>query len=144
MVSFPWEKSIKINFVRGVSLIETLLVVVLVGAAVFLMANLPNAMGLVNKSRHLSLAREIAVKEIEDKRNISYINLVPDTTEIIDSRISLLPSGNGQVVVTDCDSIICTNEEHVKQVAVTVQWKEGSKNQQVSLKTFIGEGGINQ
>ncbi|HBQ51236.1 hypothetical protein A3B42_02880 [Candidatus Daviesbacteria bacterium RIFCSPLOWO2_01_FULL_38_10] len=144
MVSFPWEKSIKINSSRGVTLIELLLVVAVIGVAVFLMANLPNAMGLVNKSRHLSLAKEIAAKEIEDKRNISYINLVPDTTEIIDSRISLLPSGNGQVVVADCDPLICTNLENIKQVAVTVQWKEGSKDQQVSLKTFIGEGGINQ
>lgn len=144
MVFFQWEKSIKINSVRGISLIEVLLVVAVVGTAVFLMANLPNAMGLVNKSRHLSLAREIAAKEIEDRRNVSYINLVPDTTEIIDSRISLLPSGNGQVIVTDCDPLICTNDEHIKQVAVTVQWKEGSKDQQVSLKTFIGEGGINQ
>lgn len=144
MVFFQWEKSIKINSVRGISLIEVLLVVAVVGTAVFLMANLPNAMGLVNKSRHLSLAREIAVKEIEDRRNISYINLVPDTTAIIDSRISLLPSGNGQVIVTDCDLLICTNDEHIKQVTVIVKWKEGSKDQQASLKTFIGEGGINQ
>lgn len=144
MVFFQWEKSIKINSVRGISLIEVLLAVAVVGTAVFLMANLPNAMGLVNKSRHLSLAREIAAKEIEDRRNISYINLVLDTTEIIDSRISLLPSGNGQVIVTDCDPLICTSLEHVKQVTVTLQWKEGNKNQQISLKTFIGEGGINQ
>lgn len=144
MVFFQWEKSIKINSVRGISLIEVLLVVAVVGTAVFLMANLPNAMRLVNKSRHLSLAREIAAKEIEDRRNISYINLVLDTTEIIDSRISLLPSGNGQVIVTDCDPLICTSLEHVKQVTVTLQWKEGNKNQQISLKTFIGEGGINQ
>lgn len=129
---------------KGISLIETMLVVAVVGAAVFLLANLPNAIGLIGKSRHLSLAREIAAKAIEDKRNISYINLVPDTTEIIDSRIGLLPSGNGQVVVADCDPLICTSSEHIKQVAVTVQWKEGSKDQQVTLQTFIGEGGINQ
>ena len=48
------------------------------------------------------------------------------------------------MVVADCDPLICTNLENIKQVAVTVQWKEGSKDQQVSLKTFIGEGGINQ
>lgn len=141
MLFFPWEKSIRS---RGVSLIETLLVIVAVSAIVFLMANLPNAMGLVNKSRHLSLAREIAAKQVEDKRATSYINLVNDETAITDSRISLLPSGNGQVIVTDCDPLICTNDEHIKQVAVIVKWKEGSKDQQVSLKTFIGEGGINQ
>lgn len=144
MVFFQWEKSIKINSSRGVTLIELLLVVAVIGAVVFLMANLPNAMGLVNKSRHLSLAREIAAKQVEDKRTISYINLVNDEVAIADSRISLLPSGNGQVITTDCDPLICTNLERIKQVAVTVKWKEGSKDQQVSLQTFIGEGGINQ
>lgn len=129
---------------RGVSLIESILVVAVVGFTIILLANLPNAIGLVNKSRHLSLAREIAAKEIEDRRNISYINLVNDETAITDSRISLLPSGNGQVIVTDCDPLICANLEDIKQVTVTLQWKEGSKDQSVSLKTFIGEGGINQ
>lgn len=129
---------------RGVSLVESILVVAVVGFTIILLANLPNAIGLVNKSRHLSLAREIAAKEIEDRRNISYINLVNDETAITDSRISLLPSGNGQVIVTDCDPLICANLEDIKQVTVTLQWKEGSKDQSVSLKTFIGEGGINQ
>lgn len=129
---------------RGVSLIESILVVAVVGFTIILLANLPNALGLINKASHLSLSREIASKEIETKRNINYINLVPDTTAIIDSRISLLPSGSGQVIVTDCDSLICTGLENIKEITVTVNWKEGSKNQQVLLKTFVGEGGINQ
>lgn len=144
MAFFQWEKSIKINFVSGVTLIETLLVVAVVGTAVFLLANLPNAMGLVNKSRHLSLAREIAAKEIEDKRNISYINLVNDTSSIVDQRISLLPAGIGQTVVEDCDPTICTNGEHIKQVTVTVNWQDNNKAQTLTFKTMVGEGGINQ
>ncbi len=129
---------------KGISLIELILVVAVVGAAVFLMANLPNAIGLIGKSRHLSLAREIAAKEIEDKRNISYINLVNDVSSISDQRISLLPAGAGQSKVEDCDPSICTGSENIKQVTVTINWKEGSRDQQISLKTFIGEGGINQ
>lgn len=129
---------------KGISLIELILVVAVVGAAVFLMANLPNAIGLIGKSRHLSLAREIAAKAIEDKRNISYINLVNDVSSISDQRISLLPAGTGQSKVEDCDPSICTGSENIKQVTVTINWKEESRDQQISLKTFIGEGGINQ
>ncbi|MBI4036046.1 prepilin-type N-terminal cleavage/methylation domain-containing protein [Candidatus Daviesbacteria bacterium] len=129
---------------RGFSLIESLLVIVIVGSIVFLMASIPNAMMLIGKSRHLSLAREIAAKQIEDKRTISYINLVNDNSPIADNRLSLLPSGAGNVVVENCSEQICTNGEHIKQVSVTITWKDNSKLQNVTLKTMIGEGGINQ
>lgn len=128
----------------GVSLVESLLVIVIVGSLVFLLANLPSAMGLISKSRHLSLVREIAVAQIEAKRTINYSNLVNDNSPISDSRLSLLPDGAGMVKVEDCDVQICTNAEHIKQVTVDISWKEGGKTQNVSLKTMIGEGGINQ
>lgn len=128
----------------GVSLVESLLVIVIVGSLVFLLANLPSAMGLISKSRHLSLVREIAVAQIEAKRTINYSNLVNDNSPISDSRLSLLPDGAGMVKVEDCDVQICTNGEHIKQVTVDISWKEGGKTQNVSLKTMIGEGGINQ
>lgn len=132
---------------NGLSLVESLLVIVVVAAIVGLMANLPNAMGLINKSKHLSLAREIASKQIEDKRTISYSNLVNDTTNITASqepRINSLPNGSGQVLVEDCPVSVCTNGEHIKQVTVTINWKDNNKAQTASIKTFIGEGGINQ
>ena len=129
---------------RGISLIESLLVIVVVGVIVALMANLPNALNLVTKSKHLSQAREIAAKQIEDKRNINYVNLVNDESAVVDSRMNLLPSSSGTVLVEDCNPQICTNSEHVKQITVTVNWKDNNKTQTVTLKTFMGEGGINQ
>lgn len=129
---------------RGVSLIESLLVIVVIGSIVFLIASLPNSLMLVGKSRHISLAREIAVKQIEDKRNINYSNLVNDNSAILDSRLSLLPGGNGTVAIEDCDPSVCSNSEHIKQVTVTVNWKDNDKTQTITLKTMIGEGGINQ
>lgn len=123
---------------------ESLLVIAMVGVMVFLMANIPNAMNLVNKSRHLSLAREIASKQIEDKRNISFANLVNDSAAVSDPRINLLPDGSGTVTVEDCSSQICTRSENVKQVSVTVSWKDNNKNVTITLKTLIGEGGLNQ
>ena len=132
---------------RGVSLIESLLVVVTVAAIVFLMANLPNAIGLISKSNHLSLAREIALKQLEDKRATSYLNLVNDTINITassDSRMSALPNSSGTVKVEDCPASICTNGEQLKQVTVTINWTDNNKAQTVSTKTLIGEGGLNQ
>lgn len=128
----------------GVSLLESLLVVVVVGMTVVLMANIPNALGLITKSRNLSLAREIVAKQLEDKRAISFANLVTDTTPISDTRISLLPEGAGTVTVADCDPLICTNGEHLKKISIILSWKDNNKTQTINLDTFIGEGGLNQ
>ncbi len=129
---------------KGVSLVETILVVVVIGFIVMLMANLPNALGLVTKSSHLSLAKEIAAKQIEDKRSINYINLANGTTAILDSRLSMLPAGAGTVIIQDCSLSICTNSEAIKDIKVTVSWKDNQKNQTINLETFIGQGGLNQ
>lgn len=129
---------------RGVSLVEIILVVVAIGFIVILMANLPNALGLVTKARHISLAKELASKQIEDKRATSYTNLVNGTTPITDTRISLLPQGSGIVEVVDCNVQICTNSEEVKHIKVTVAWQDNQKEQTIMLETFIGTGGLNQ
>lgn len=129
---------------KGVSLVELLMAVAMLGILVVLLANLPNAIGLISKSKNISLAREIAVKEIEDKRSLSYINLANDNSPITDSRISLLPQGSGTVIVEDCNPDICTNDEPIKEVKVTIFWKENNKDQSISLNTFIADGGLNQ
>lgn len=129
---------------KGSTLVELLLVIVVIGSLVYLLTSLPNAMYLLNKSKYLSLAKEIASKQIQDKRNISYANLINDTSAISDTRIALLPGGKGGLVIEDCDPLICTHNEQIKKITVNVTWKDNNKNQSVSLSTFIGEGGIGQ
>lgn len=129
---------------NGISLVELILVVVIIASTVLLIASLPDAFMLINKSKHLSLAREIAVKQIEDKRAISYANLVNDTSQLVDPRLYLLPNASGIVKVEDCGASICTNEENVKKVTAVVSWKDNNKIQTAVLSTLIGEGGLNK
>ncbi|MBI2019147.1 prepilin-type N-terminal cleavage/methylation domain-containing protein [Candidatus Daviesbacteria bacterium] len=129
---------------RGFSLVESMIVIAIIGSIVFLIASIPNSLMLITKSRNISLAREIAVKQIEDKRQISYENLVNDNSPITDTRLSLLPQGSGNLIIEDCDSAVCTNGEPVKRVKTTVSWVVEGKTQKVTLETMIGEGGINQ
>lgn len=128
---------------KGFSLIESLLVIVMIGIIIILMANLPNAMSLINKSKHLSLAREIAIKSLEDKRAIKYRDLTNGNNSINDSRLNLLPQGQGWVLVEDCDPSICTNNELTKQVTISINWKENIL-QTISLKTLISKVGLNK
>lgn len=129
---------------KGISLVESLLVIVIITAVVTLLTNLPNAISLISKSNNLSLAREIASKQLEDERGISYANLANGSSAVSDPRIASLPQGSGIVLIEDCEASICTYSEHIKKVTVTILWKENGKDQEISLKTFIGEGGLNQ
>ena len=110
----------------------------------FLLSNLPSSLTLISKSNHLSLAKDIAIKQIEDKRSILYTNLANGTTSISDSRLNSIPHATGNIVISDCSVAICTSSEQIKKITVTINWKDNNKDQRVTLSTFIGEGGINQ
>lgn len=130
---------------RGASLVESLLVIVIISSIVFLLSNLLNALGLINKSKHLSLAREIAVKQLEDKRTIKYKDLTDGNSFINDSRLSLLPQGTGTITIEDCDPNVCTSgEQNIKQVSVLINWKDNSKTHNLTLKTLISKVGLSK
>lgn len=128
---------------KGVTLVELLLIIVAVGFLVVLLASIPNSLNLVAKSRHVSLAREVLISQIEDQRTLQYANLGSGTTNISDTRLTSLPAGSGTILIEDCDPInICKNNEVAKQVTVTVLWKDGGKDQKLELKTIIAQGGL--
>ena len=136
------------NGSRGFSLIELLLVVLAVGFLVALLDNVPRSVGLITKSRHQSLAREIVLKQIEDKRVITYVNLTntsPTGDNFTDSRLGLLPGGSGKITIKDCDPAVCSNSEEAKEILVEVTWTERGKNPQtVRIRSLIARGGLNQ
>lgn len=131
----------------GFSLVELLLVVVAVGILVALMGSIPNSVGLITRSKHQSLAREIALKQIEDKRAITYANLTntsPTGDPFSDSRLNLLPSGAGKITIKDCDPVLCTNSEELKEINIEVTWTEAGKLQIIKIQSMIAKGGLNQ
>lgn len=134
-------KEVKIGK-KGMSLIELLLVVLIVGFLVLLIGNLPSSLGLIGISKHKAIALEIISRQIESSRSSGYEILTIGTTNIIDSRLSNLPSGSGQKIVEGCLPPICQNSEPIKKVTVRVTWVDSSKNQSVEAVTFIGEGGL--
>lgn len=128
---------------KGISLVESLLAVTVISGVVFLIANIPNSISLINKSKHLGIAKEIASKKIEDVRTMDYSSLVnANNVDIADSRIAFLPSGSATMTLTDCNAQICINSEEAKIVYVVIRWKEGEKQQQFRMDTIISEGGF--
>ena len=147
MLFFQQEKSpsrfFKNKRSSGVSIVEVLLVVSLVGFLVLLISNTPSSINLIGKARKTDLAREIALKQIEAKRELLYVNLTDGTSPISDPRLNQLPAGSGQIIIGDCDLITCP-DGNAKKVTSEVFWKEAGKTQSVKFTTIIAKGGLNQ
>jgi competence protein ComGC len=86
------------NSERGISLVEIVMVIFIIGMVILLFGSLPNSISLIGTSTRESSAKEIALKKIESLRNLTYDNLAIGTSYITDSRLSSLPQGTGQVL----------------------------------------------
>lgn len=132
---------------QGTSLVELILVIALFFFIVVLVAAIPNSISLITQARHQSLAAEIAIKGSEDLRSLQFNN-IPTTggEDVIDPRLKLLPDGSAKRFISLCDISICqsTEQNQIKEVVVKVKWSELGSAKEVSITTFIGEGGINQ
>lgn len=128
--------------VKGFGLIEVLVVIVIIGFLSLLLSSIPNSLTLIGKSKYLNIAREIADKQVEEKRVIPYANLANGTTNVIDDRLSGLPGSSGTITIDDCTPQVCTNNELMKQLTVTINWNELGKAQTLKISTLISEDGL--
>ncbi len=128
---------------RGVSLVEVILVVALVGFIGLMIVNLPNSMKAINKSQHQGVAKEIVSKQMEVVRQAG-ASQPNGQSSFYDSSLYQLPSSQGTVEISDCPAAICTQGETLKVAKVTVLWQEEGQSQNVSSTTLITSGGLGQ
>lgn len=128
------------SFQKGISLVEIILAILVIGFIVLLITSLPNSLRLVGGSKNETIAKDIVSKKIEGLRSLGYGNFA--SGPIIDPRTNELPSGSGDVLVEDCPITICTNNEEIKKVAVKVSWSDQGNTKKVEVITFIGKGGL--
>ncbi len=132
----------KLRSQKGVSLIEILLVVVIIGFIALLTTSLPSSIGLIGVSDKTSLANDIAAKQIEYLRHQTFINLANGSNSFTDLRLSNLPSGGGTYLIEDCPVSVCASDEEIKKATVTVTWSDKGVTRSVKITTFISEGGL--
>ncbi len=129
---------------KGVSLVELVLVVAAVGFLALLVNNLPSSISSINKSRHISLARDIAGKQMDYLRRQSFDNLSIGTEGFFDSGLATLNGASAVYQIDECNPEICTEGEEIKEVKVKISWNESGDNESVELFTIIGKGGLGQ
>ena len=127
---------------KGVSLVELVLVVAAVGFLALLVSNLPSSISSINKSRHASLARDIAGKQMDYLRRQTYANLSEGTESFFDSSLNNLPGALATYEIEECPLEVCLDQESAKEVKVKVIWNESGDSKSVELVTIVGEGGI--
>lgn len=132
----------KNNWQKGITLVELLLVVVAVGFLALLINNLPSSISSINRSRHSSIAREIAEKQLEYLRKQPYPTLANGVNNFSDPQLSTLPSVTAVYEIADCSSQICQFSEVAKEVRVRVSWNESGDNKTVELLTIIAQQGV--
>lgn len=131
----------------GVSLVELLLVVAAVGFLVMLIANLPSSVSSINKSRHLSIAKDISNRKMESLRKEGFSalsNQAKGESSFTDPDLNSLPAGAAVYDLESCPPLICGANEQALQVKVRVNWNELGDNKFVELLTLVGEGGVGQ
>lgn len=127
---------------KGFSLIELIIVIAVAGAIILVIANIPNSISLIGKSKNESIAKDVATQTIETLRGRTYTNLANGTTSITDTRITSLPGGTGTSSIEDCPSSICPTTQAIKKVTVTISWTEKNEPKSVILTTLISDGGL--
>lgn len=131
---------------RGVSLVELILVVMAIAFLALMIANLPSSISSINKSRNMSLARDIASKKIEYFREQEFSTLLNETNSFMDDSLLKLPLGQASYEITNCPESVCSEDvsSKIKQVKVFVLWRESGEEKKVELTTLLGEEGLGQ
>lgn len=127
---------------RGFSLVEILLIVLVVGFIALLLLNIPSSIRLTGTSKNYSLAKEIASKRMEELRSMGYQSLANGTSNFSDSRLTKMSSATATVIIEDCPVDICPNNEPIKKVKVTINWKETNIPRSIEMNTLIADGGL--
>lgn len=121
---------------RGFGIIEVVVTLFLIGVTLILFQVSSNAIVLNKYNRYKEVALRIAENEIQALKTTSYANL-PTTGSFTNSQLSTLPQGAGQLEINEI-------EGGLTEAIVTVTWNNpsGTDTQQVSLSTYIFQGGL--
>src|SRR3990167_8497230 len=133
----------KKQFRSGLSLIELLISITLIGVSILaIYGAIIYGINVNRKAKNLSLAYQIANQEMETIRNSAFSDLTNRTAAdfISDSAAELtkLNSGDGDLTIQNYAA-----DENIKEVTVEVSWSEQDGVKNVTFSTLVSLYGIN-
>ncbi|MCL5783886.1 MAG: hypothetical protein M1142_00825 [Patescibacteria group bacterium] len=132
------------SFQAGVSLIEIVVIIVAVSFLSMIVSSMPLSISSIASSKHASIAKDVAERQLDYLRRQTYPLLANGTTVFSDASLGALSGASAFYDVQGCPAEICQNGEKAKQVSVTINWNEAGNNKTVNLTTLVGQGGVGQ
>jgi prepilin-type N-terminal cleavage/methylation domain-containing protein len=129
------KKNSKTKKISGYSLIEVTITIFIIAVVLVLYLAAANTMQMTKTAKYKEIALGIANNKIEELRAAGYSSL-PGSGSFSTSQLSSLPSGSGDLDISDFNS-------DTKQVEVTVEWQEpgAPSTKSISLTTLITKTG---
>lgn len=137
-------KKLTINSEKGLTLVEMLITVAIIGIAIItLYLVFIYGIKINQQAKHLALAYQIANQEMETIRNTLFTDLVNQTEGNFysDSSVDLAKLDNGQGTLTIRNY---QEDEDIKEIIINVTWNERGMIKTVTLTTLATSGGISQ
>ncbi len=122
----------------GFSLIEVIIALFVISAALLLYAGSYATVRLTRATRDETQAYRIAARQLELLRSTAF-SALPASGQIFDTNLAALPSGSGSYTVADYPD----TSSRLKVASSTVSWTRDGTGRSVNLQTLIGETGFN-
>jgi type II secretory pathway pseudopilin PulG len=121
---------------QGFGILEIVVTLFIIGVTLLLFVVVSNSVVLNKYNRYKEVALRIAEHELQTLRTTSYANL-PASGAISNTALADLPQGAGTITITEEDTGFA-------EATVTVTWlnPSGSGNQQLTLSTYLWQGGL--
>lgn len=123
---------------NGFTLTEIVIAIGLLGFIFLFYNTMTQTIAFTNRGRFDDIGLSIAVEQLETYRSLDFNLLEAGTTAIVDSDLSLLPSGAGEVTISDYEYA----DSGIKQIDVVVTWVNHGSARDVTLNSLVTTGGI--
>ncbi len=132
------KAQIKNRHQDGLTVIEVVITLFIIGVTLVLFAVAANSIVLNKSSKYKEIALRIADQKIQTVRNASFSS-IPASGTFSDPQLSSLPNGQGNITVSDISATL-------KNVAVVVTWTNPKTQgtQQIQIQTYMASGGLGQ
>jgi len=120
----------------GMTIIEVLVSLFMVGVALLLMHASVNSLLINRNAKHQELAARIAASQMEELRNTTYLSL-PGSGSFTHPLLINLPQGEANMTLTNFNAT-------TKEISVVVSWREpdSTTTRNVTLTSLITQNGL--
>jgi type II secretory pathway pseudopilin PulG len=130
---------------RGFTIMELVVAMAFIGIVIVSLVELFTALRQINRTaNNYTIATQVAQQLVETYRNTPYGNISDGTTDVTASALgpypSLLTPRSATVVIAD---VTGTNSQ-VRQVDVSISYKDRTGTKNVQMSTQIGQKGLNR